>query len=242
MSTEVSAALLEKISRLEQQLAAARAGQDQGQGHDAFRSQLAHELRNPLAPIIMAGAMLAKLPGASAELLKLQAIIARQAQLLSGLLDELQGSAGLQRADSASALAPGTPGSTARRILLIEDNRDASDTLRMLLAAEGHHVTAAFDGIAGLGLARTQEFDVLVCDIGLPGMDGFELISQLRRSVGLPSPFAIAISGYGRAADRERAIGAGFGHYFVKPVDVPALLALVSSNSVSRFIAASARR
>ncbi|MEJ7808077.1 MAG: histidine kinase dimerization/phospho-acceptor domain-containing protein, partial [Telluria sp.] len=128
MNTEVSAALLEKISRLEQQLAAARAGHDQGQGQDVFRSQLAHELRNPLAPIIMASAMLAKLPGASAELLKLQAIIARQAQLLSGLLDQLQGSSGLQRAAGTPQLAPDPPGSTARRILLIEDNRDASDT------------------------------------------------------------------------------------------------------------------
>lgn len=243
MSTDVTAALLAKIALLEQQLAAAKPAGQVERKQDAFRSQLEHELRNPLAPIIMAGAMLAKLPGATPELLKLQAIIARQAQLLSDVLDELAGSAGLQRGEDAAAkLAPGPRTATARRILLIEDNRDASDTLRMLLAAEGHHVTAAFDGIAGLGLARTQGFDVLVCDIGLPGMDGFELIGQLRRSVGLPIPFAIAISGYGRAADRERAIGAGFGHYFVKPVDVAALLALVASDSVSRFIAASARR
>lgn len=130
----------------------------------------------------------------------------------------------------------------ARRVLLIEDNEDAHDTLRLLLAAEGHHVTSAFDGIAGLGLARTQAFDVLLCDIGLPGMNGLELISRLRSSLGLHIPFAIAISGDAGREHQERAISAGFGHYFVKPVDVPGLLALVGSDAVTRFIAAARRK
>lgn len=130
----------------------------------------------------------------------------------------------------------------ARRILLIEDNEDAHDTLRILLTADGHHVTSAFDGIAGLGLARTQVFDVLICDIGLPGMDGLELIGRLRSSLGLHIPFAIAISGRAEQESQERAIGAGFGHYFVKPVDVEGLLALVGSDAVTRFIAAARRK
>ncbi|WP_426105717.1 response regulator [Massilia sp. TSP1-1-2] len=253
MSTDECAALRAKIAGLEQQLALLQAGSPgAAPQQDAFLSLLTHELRNPLAPIIMASSMLAKLPGATPELLKLQAIIARQAAHLSGVLDELLDTARLQRGDGGvSSAVPATlplcrplaaSGAKARRILLIEDNRDASDTLRMLLAAEGHHVTVAFDGIAGLGLARAQSFDVLVCDIGLPGMDGLELIGQLRRSLGMPIPFAIAISGFGRTADRERAIGAGFGHYFVKPVDVAALLALVASDAVTGFIAASQRR
>jgi CheY-like chemotaxis protein len=128
-----------------------------------------------------------------------------------------------------------------RRILLIEDNQDASDTMRLLLDQQGHSVTTAFDGIAGLGLARTQAFDVLLCDIGLPGMDGLELISRLRATSGMHIPFAIAISGLAEPADRERAIGAGFGYYFVKPVDMQVLLALVASDAVSRFIAAANR-
>ena len=129
----------------------------------------------------------------------------------------------------------------ARRILLIEDNQDANESLRMLLSSEGHDVTSAFDGIAGLGLARTQVFDVLLCDIGLPGMSGLELISRLRSSSGLHIPFAIAISGYGAPEDRERAIAAGFGYYFVKPVEMESLLALVASDAVSRFITVAAR-
>lgn len=130
----------------------------------------------------------------------------------------------------------------ARRILLIEDNEDAHDTLRILLVDAGHQVSSAFDGIAGLGLARTQAFDVLVCDIGLPGMDGLELISRLRSSLGLHIPFAIAISGRADREHREQAIRAGFGHYFIKPVDVEGLLALVASDAVTRFIAAANRK
>ena len=129
----------------------------------------------------------------------------------------------------------------ARRILLIEDNFDANDSLNMLLTNAGHIVTSAFDGIAGLGLARTQVFDVLLCDIGLPGMDGLELITRLRSSCGLHIPFAIAISGSAARENRERAIGAGFGYYFVKPVDVESLLALVASDAVTGFIAAARR-
>ena len=127
---------------------------------------------------------------------------------------------------------------SCRRILLIEDNQDANDTLCQLLTSAGHIVTPAFDGIAGLGLARSKPFDVLLCDIGLPGMDGLELIARLRSSSGRHIPFAIGISGLGSAEDQERAIGAGFGHYFVKPVDFDGLLALVASDAVSRVIAA----
>ncbi|CUI08968.1 hybrid sensor histidine kinase/response regulator [Massilia antarctica] len=125
-----------------------------------------------------------------------------------------------------------------RRILLVEDNLDANDTLGQLLLAEGHDVTAAYDGIAGLSLARTQVFDVLICDINLPGLDGYELITQLRRTAGAHIPFAIAISGYGRPADRTRAIAAGFGQYVVKPLDIDALLALVASEAVTACITA----
>ncbi|MEO7496401.1 MAG: ATP-binding protein [Massilia sp.] len=145
----------------------------------------------------------------------------------------------LPLADGPQA-APELPRSTAvprqRRILLVEDNLDANDVLGSLLTAEGHVVTAAYDGIAGLRLAQERMFDVLICDIGLPGMDGLELLARLRQRPGAHLPFAIAISGYGQAEDRNRAVAAGYGHYFVKPVDADFLLALVASDIVSRFI------
>ncbi|MDQ1813085.1 hybrid sensor histidine kinase/response regulator [Massilia sp. CCM 9210] len=140
--------------------------------------------------------------------------------------------------DAGAAALAGGAAPPSRRILLVEDNLDANDTLGQLLLAEGHSVIAAYDGIAGLSLARTQAFDVLICDINLPGLDGYELITQLRRTAGAHIPFAIAISGYARPDNRTRAIAAGFGQYVVKPLDIDALLALVASEAVTRFIAA----
>ena len=131
---------------------------------------------------------------------------------------------------------PGIARAVQRRILLVEDNVDANEMLGDLLRAEGHTVTSAYDGIAGLRLAQNRDFDVLVCDIGLPGMDGLELITELRGAPGAHIPFAIAISGYGQTRDRTRAIAAGYGQYFVKPIDAGALLALIASDTVSRFI------
>jgi signal transduction histidine kinase/ActR/RegA family two-component response regulator len=110
-----------------------------------------------------------------------------------------------------------------RRILIVEDNSDASDVLRMLLEVEGHQVEIAGDGHAGLALALEGRFDAIVCDIGLPGLDGLELMARLRAAdvgagMGTTRPLTIALSGYGQPQDRERALAAGFDRYLVKPV------------------------
>ena len=110
-------------------------------------------------------------------------------------------------------------------VLLVEDNVDACSTLSAFLETEGHTVSAAHDGMAGLDAALQGDFDVLVCDIGLPGMDGFALIAELRRSATARQPYAIALSGYGQEEDRTRALDAGFDAYLVKPVSLAALLA-----------------
>ena len=116
-------------------------------------------------------------------------------------------------------------------ILLIEDNVDACDTLRTLLELAGHEVAVAYDGRAGLEAARARRYDVLICDIGLPGMDGFEIMDHLRREQQQAGtgrrPFAVALSGYGQGEDRERAFGAGFDRYLVKPAAPEVLLELV---------------
>ena len=113
------------------------------------------------------------------------------------------------------------------RILLIEDNVDAAETLKAFLEMEGHEVAIVHDGKTGLGTLMAQDFDVVVCDIGLPGMDGLEVLSALRASGKSRQPVAIGLSGYGQAEDRTRASAAGFDHYLVKPVSPDALLALV---------------
>ena len=117
------------------------------------------------------------------------------------------------------------------RVLIIEDNPDACETLKAFLDMEGHEVAMAHDGPSGLDALLAQSFDVVVCDIGLPGMDGLEVMSRLRASGDGARPVAIGLSGYGQAEDRARAAAAGFDHYLVKPVDPDALLALVAARA-----------
>jgi signal transduction histidine kinase len=117
------------------------------------------------------------------------------------------------------------------RVLIIEDNADACETLKAFLDMEGHEVRTAQDGQAGLDALLEQRFDVVVCDIGLPGMDGLEVMTRLRATDGGARPVAIGLSGYGQAEDRARATQAGFDHYLVKPVNPDALLALVAARA-----------
>jgi signal transduction histidine kinase/ActR/RegA family two-component response regulator len=121
-------------------------------------------------------------------------------------------------------------GNPACRVLLIEDNIDACSTLGTFLATEGHDVAVAHDGRAGLTKASLADYDVLICDIGLPGVDGFEVISTIRRMDNGSKPFAIALSGYSQLEDRTRALQAGFDQYFVKPVNPAGLLAMIASD------------
>jgi signal transduction histidine kinase len=117
------------------------------------------------------------------------------------------------------------------RVLIIEDNPDACETLKAFLDMEGHQVSMARDGQAGLDALLAEPFDVVVCDIGLPGMDGLEVMARLRAAQGGAGPMAIGLSGYGQAEDRARATAAGFDHYLVKPVNPDALLALVAARA-----------
>ena len=139
-------------------------------------------------------------------------------------------------ADAPTPDAPAAPGAAedACRILLIEDNVDACDTMRALLELAGHEVVAAYDGHAGLAAAQARPYDILICDIGLPGIDGLEVMAQLRHSRQADGPFAIALSGYGQLEDRERAIGAGFDRYLVKPAAPDQLLELVAEARMER--------
>ncbi|SFC45237.1 hybrid sensor histidine kinase/response regulator [Massilia yuzhufengensis] len=129
-------------------------------------------------------------------------------------------------------------GEASCRILLVEDNVDACDTLRTLLELAGHEVAVAYDGRAGLEEARARRYDIVICDIGLPGIDGFAVMEQLRADASTDPAagrlFAIALSGYGQSEDRERALEAGFDRYLVKPAAPAALLALVGQAREAR--------
>jgi CheY-like chemotaxis protein/two-component sensor histidine kinase len=140
----------------------------------------------------------------------------------------------LPRAENVELAAATTlPPQASRtgRVLLIEDNMDASDTLAELLALNGHTVTRALDGPRGLAMALADAYEIVICDIGLPGMDGYEVMRRLRqdKSSG-PPPYAIALTGYGAPQDERRAREAGFDNYMVKPVDARRLLATISAH------------
>jgi signal transduction histidine kinase len=115
------------------------------------------------------------------------------------------------------------------RILLVDDNVDSNDALKELLSLEGHTVNSSFDGTAGLAMAKENGYDIIISDIGLPGMDGYELVRQLRSYSLEPVPYCIALTGYSQEQNRTRAIAAGFDYYLVKPVTTETLVKLISS-------------
>jgi PAS domain S-box-containing protein len=111
----------------------------------------------------------------------------------------------------------------ARRILLVDDNRDAAQALRLLLEADGHEVRVAADGASGLEMARAYRPEVVLLDIGLPKMDGYELAKRIRSDPALQGTVLVAVTGYGQMHDRARASASGFHHHLVKPVEFTAL-------------------
>jgi CheY-like chemotaxis protein len=114
------------------------------------------------------------------------------------------------------------PRGRALRVLIVEDSRDAADSLAVLLKLDGHAVQAVPDGPAALRMAEAGPPDVVLLDIGLPGMDGWEVARRLREQPAVPRPLLVAVTGYGQAEDRLRSEALGVLH-FVKPVD-PAML------------------
>ena len=127
------------------------------------------------------------------------------------------------------ALLSETEPTWSHHILVVEDNVDASEMLKLVLCSANHTIVTAFDGIAGLALACTGGFDVVLCDIGLPGLNGYDLVRELRATLGASAPVCVAVSGYGQLEDRTRALAAGFDHHLVKPIDVDNLLLLIAS-------------
>jgi signal transduction histidine kinase len=125
----------------------------------------------------------------------------------------------------------GAPGSKHLRVLVVEDNRDSAESLRVLLELFGYDVTVAYTGPDGVEAAKRSHPDVVVCDIGLPGMDGFAVAEKLRQSPETAETRLIAVTGYGREEDRRRALEAGFDEHLVKPVDPEQLLGQLAVGS-----------
>jgi CheY-like chemotaxis protein len=122
--------------------------------------------------------------------------------------------------EAASAQA-----AAARRILLIEDNADARESLRMVLESAGHEIFEAADGESGVERALALRPDLALVDIGLPGIDGFEVAARIRATD--PSMPLVALTGYGRDDDVAASRAAGFDEHVVKPVDLAELSELI---------------
>jgi CheY-like chemotaxis protein len=112
---------------------------------------------------------------------------------------------------------------TPRRVLVVDDNVDSANSIAMLLRERGHEVEVAHDGLKALELARRVRPEFVFLDLGLPGLDGFEVARALRREPGLQGARIIAVTGYAQESDRRRALEAGIDQHLVKPAD-PAFL------------------
>jgi len=111
-------------------------------------------------------------------------------------------------------------------VLVIEDDHDTADVLKDLLIDMGHSVAASYDGTSGLAAALNGHYDVAFVDIGLPGIDGYEIARTLRASRRFENLLLVAVTGYGQPQDRARALEAGFDLHIVKPLQ-PEQLATV---------------
>ena len=129
------------------------------------------------------------------------------------------------RASPRAQPPPPRPGSTrSRRILVVDDNADAAESLAEVLRQHGHVTHVEYDAPGALSAAEVFGPDVVLMDLGLPDMDGYELARRFRGHARLGHAQIIAVTGCGQASDRERTVAVGFRHHFVKPVDLDALL------------------
>ena len=122
------------------------------------------------------------------------------------------------------------PASTPCRVLVIEDNVDTAESMKLLLSFDGHDVTVAHSGADAVKMAREGGADVIVCDIGLPGdMDGYAVARAIRQDPIASVAYLIALTGYGQEDDQRRARAAGFDLHLTKPIDFPALQHVLAS-------------
>jgi len=124
--------------------------------------------------------------------------------------------------------SPATNLKAGAKVLVVDDNRATATALVDLLQLSGFDVQAAHDGFEAITAARRQHPEVVLLDIGLPGMDGYQVVRQLRQEEGLQHARIIAITGYGEDQARRRSREAGFDHHLVKPVDYETLLGLIA--------------
>jgi signal transduction histidine kinase len=128
---------------------------------------------------------------------------------------------------TAAASAP----AIRRRVLIADDNRDAADSLAMLLRMEGHEVSVVHDGRQAIAMIDSFQPEIAVLDIGMPQLNGYEVARQVRRGPRGTLTTLIAVTGWGQASDKARAAAAGFNHHFTKPIEPDVLTQMLRSNA-----------
>jgi two-component system CheB/CheR fusion protein len=133
----------------------------------------------------------------------------------------------LNTRQNGEPLGPTPVGQRKLRVLVADDCQDAADSLAILLKLWGHDVSVVYDGPAAYRAAWTDRPDVLLLDIAMPNLDGYDLAGQLRHLHRFEETLLIAISGYADEIHRRRGTDAGFDHYFRKPIELYALESLL---------------
>jgi CheY-like chemotaxis protein len=133
----------------------------------------------------------------------------------------------IPRVEPAAGVSSSLDRATPKRVLLIEDSRDAREMFRMMLEFAGHTVFEAEDGDRGLKLLEIEHPDVAIIDIGLPGIDGYQVAKCIREQPNGRGMLLLALTGYGFPSDYRRSAEAGFDHHLVKPVDLCELARLL---------------
>ena len=123
------------------------------------------------------------------------------------------------------------PATRPLRVLLVDDNVDTVLSFSLLLEAHGHHVRTAHDGLEAVQAALDYRPDLVLLDIGLPGLNGYEVAKRLRQDPGLKDVVLVALTGYGQNADRQAPMEAGFNHHLVKPARLEQLQQILAAVS-----------
>ena len=129
----------------------------------------------------------------------------------------------------AKAQSAAAAGESSRRVLIVDDNIDAAETLAMMLELLGQQTQQAHEGNRALTVATEFRPEVVFMDIGLPGLSGHEVVTRMRRELGMTEAYIVALSGYGTEEDRRKSSQAGFDNHFVKPLDPAALPGILSA-------------
>jgi CheY-like chemotaxis protein len=130
---------------------------------------------------------------------------------------------------AAPAGSPPTGAGSSRRVLVADDNRDGADIMALLLQQDGYVVSVAHSGPEALAVAAQDKPQIAILDIGMPGMNGYEVAQRIRAHGWGANMLLIALTGWGQEDDKRKALEAGFDHHLIKPIDPDALEALMAA-------------